>query len=150
MADKDSGIYMETTKKDPEDTIADIKKILKNYGLTKFNETYENGEMSGCIFGMTVMGKELPFKLPINWKPLLEKADRGETKYLKPGDKIQAQRVAWRQVLRWVEAQFALIDLGMAEVQEVFLPYIMISKTKTIFEQIAENGYKLLEDDHAR
>jgi hypothetical protein len=39
-----------------------------------------------------------------------------------------------------VQAQLALIETGMVQTQEVFLPYLMVSPTQTAFEQFAENG----------
>ena len=33
----------------------------------------------------------------------------------------QAYRVAWRNILDWVEAQMALLEIGMAKMEEVFL-----------------------------
>ena len=139
-------IYMETTKKDPEDTMAEIKKLLKKYGMTRFNESYSNGELHGCIFAVDIDGKELAFSLPINWRPLLDRANRGETKYIRSGDAEQSRRVAWRQVLRWIESQLALIDLGMAEFQEIFLPYVMINATQTLYQKMLDTNFKLLEE----
>src|SRR6266478_5746936 len=36
----------------------------------------------------------------------------------------QAYRVAWRNILDWVQAQMALLEIGMAKIEEVFLPYM--------------------------
>jgi hypothetical protein len=123
--------------------MAEIKKLLKRYNLVRFHESYDDGELSGCIFTVRLDGIEVPFNLPINWYPLWEMAKRGETNYIKTVE--QAQRVAWRQILRWVESQFALIDIGMAEFQEVFLPYVMIDKERTLYDQLRESNFKLLE-----
>src|ERR1039458_6782482 len=38
-------------------------------------------------------------------------------------DQERAERIAWRQLLRWVEAQLAMVDLGMAQDAEVFMAY---------------------------
>jgi hypothetical protein len=136
-------LYMETTKKDPEDTMAEIKKLLKKYGMTRFNESYSDGVLCGCIFAIKINGKDQAFSLPINWYPLWERAKKGETKYIK--DEEQAMRVAWRQVLRWIESQLALIDIGMADFQEIFLPYAMINSKQTLYQKMLENDFQLLE-----
>ena len=138
-------LFMETTKKDPEDTMAEIKKLLKHYGMTRFNESYKDGGVSGCVFSVNIMGKETAFSLPINWEPLWERSKRGETKYIK--DEVQAQRVAWRQVLRWIESQLALIDIGMAEFQEIFLPYAMVDANRTLYQKLVETNFLLLTED---
>ena len=61
------------------------------------------------------------------------------------GDRAQAERTAWRQVLRWVEAQMAMIEAGMTQTHEVFMPYAVIpgSDDKTMF-QAWESQQKLL------
>ena len=59
-------------------------------------------------------------------------------------DRAQAERVAWRQVLRWVEVQVAMIDCGMADPAEVFLPYAITASGRTVYQLFAETGTKML------
>ena len=138
-------LYMETTKKSPEQTGSEIENVLKNYGLTKFMKDYKDGEVIGCIFAIEIDGKEIPMKLPVNWKPLLAMANNYETKYIRAGDETQSKRVAWRQVFKWMEAQLSLVEIGMVKIQEVFLPYMMVNKKQTLFEFMESNNYKMIE-----
>lgn len=46
----------------------------------------------------------------------------------------QAQRVAWRIVKDWVEAQVALIQTEMVTLDQVMLPYMIGVGDKTIYE----------------
>ena len=58
-----------------------------------------------------------------------------------------AKRVAWRQILRWVQAQLAMIDTGMVKSEEVFLPYAMVNASdgqKTMYEAMAERKFMAL------
>ena len=48
--------------------------------------------------------------------------------------RAQAERVGWRQLLRWVQAQLAMIEVGMAQRAEVFMPYIQQADGRTFFE----------------
>ena len=137
-------LYMETTKKEPEQTSAEIESLLSQYELTRFMKDYENGEVIGCYFTLKINGKDVPIRLPVRWQPIMQMAETGDTKYIKPGDEQQAKRVAWRQVYRWIESQLALVDLEMVEIAEVFLPYMMINKKQTLFQHMSENGMKLL------
>jgi hypothetical protein len=59
----------------------------------------------------------------------------------------QAERVAWRQLLRWVQAQLAMIDTGMVRTEEVFMPYIVVNAAtnQTLFERMVETQFKMLE-----
>jgi len=132
-------LYMETTNKEPEETAGEIQKFLKGYNLAKFMMDYEAGEISGVIFSISKGGREIPFKLPINHRPLWEMAQARQTKYIR--SEAQARRVAWRQILRWIQSQMALIDTGMVELEEVFLPYMIIDTRKqiTVFNQYQSN-----------
>jgi len=136
-------LYMETTKKEPEETSAEIQCKLKSYGLTRFMFDYENGDISGCVFSLKIKNKEVPIKLPIRWRPLWEMAQAGETKYIKTEE--QAKRVAWRQILKWIESQLAIVDIDMVDIGEVFLPYMLISKSKTLYQHLIDNDMKLIE-----
>ena len=50
--------------------------------------------------------------------------------------KAQAERIAWRLLLRWVQSQLALIEVGMVEVEEVFLPYRQGKDGRTFWELV--------------
>lgn len=42
---------------------------------------------------------------------------------------VQAERVAWRILKRWVDTQLAFIETGMIKFEEVFLSYIVDENT---------------------
>lgn len=49
----------------------------------------------------------------------------------------QAERVAWRIQKDWLEAQLAIVAVKMAELQQVFLPYIQDPQTgETVYEKL--------------
>ena len=55
----------------------------------------------------------------------------------------QAYRVAWRNILDWVQAQMALLEIGMAKIEEVFLPYMQDREGVTFFERMEQRGFLL-------
>ena len=55
----------------------------------------------------------------------------------------QAYRVAWRNILDWVQAQMALLEIGMAKMEEIFLPYMLDRKGRTFFERMEQRGFLL-------
>lgn len=59
-------------------------------------------------------------------------------------DRQQAERVAWRQLLRWVQAQLAMIECGMTEASEVFFPYMQMLSGNTIYELFKASEFKQL------
>ena len=55
---------------------------------------------------------------------------------------------AWRIILRWTQAQMALIETGMVSAAEVFHPYMMIDDQKggrtTLFHGFIESQLRAL------
>lgn len=135
---------MASTKITCAKTAGEIMQVLSRSGATKIMSEYEAMEAVGISF-IVIREKELAFKLPIRWKPVLKAMmdDKKTPSHLCHND--QAKRVAWRQVLRWIEAQMALINTGMANIEEVFMPYLLISPTETLYEKLAENKFKQIE-----
>lgn len=131
---------METTSISVIKTCSEIEEILTKYGVTKIWKDFNNGYVEGISFILPISGNDIPFKLPFRWQSIKALAVGGKTGYKKTADEEQARRVAARMVLRWVEAQFALIEVGMAEVQEVFLPYVMVNQEQTLYNRIKESG----------
>ncbi len=85
------------------------------------------------------------FRLPSNWggiKKLLDK-NKKIPKNLKTEE--QAIRISWRILKDWIEAQMAIIQCGLAELPEVFLPYAMTNNGTTLFQAIKSNNMKYLE-----
>jgi len=60
-------------------------------------------------------------------------------------DRAQAERVAWRIVKDWVEAQLAILESEMVHLDEIFLPYMVNNNGQTVFE-IYRNNQLMLEE----
>ncbi len=135
-------IFMETTSIKPKKTIAEIQMVLRDYGTRQIMTDYNiDGSVASVSFTMEIESALVPFKLPADHKPLLAMAQRGETKYLKRNDEEQARRIAWRQILRWVQAQMAMVEIGMVTADQVFMPYIVIdAKGTTLYQQMISRG----------
>ena len=142
-------LYMETTNKSAEQTISEIQILLRKHNLGRFQMIFSNdGKIESVYFSIRTKESEIPYKLPANHKPLMELAKQGKTKYLKPNDEEQAIKIAWRQIYRWIESQLALIQTQMVDIQEVFLPYMMVDNENTIYQKMLTNGFSgyLLKD----
>lgn len=143
-------IHMETTKVSTTKTLGEIQEVLRKHGMRRFNLMYEDGEVNAVHFtlilqipGQVDLHHEMPYKLPADHKALLTLAGRGETRYLKKDDIEQARRVAWRQVLRWVEAQFAMAELEMVRPEQIFLPYMIVDEEEnTVFDKMQSTGFQ--------
>ncbi len=139
-------MFMETTRIAPERTVSEIQQILAAHGATAILLDYESMKVSAVSFQYDVEGQRVPFRLPCRWTAV-ETVLRSSGKRPRYDDSFEgwARRVAWRQILRWVEAQMALVDTNMVKVQEVFFPYIQTKSGKTVYELQENRGFAALE-----
>jgi len=141
-------LYMETTKIAAEKTAAEISNLLAMAGAQQVMTDYENGQATGLTFAMDVGGNRIGFKLPVRTGAVfvaLNKKRSPKTRDKMSGsDHEQAHRVAWRQVLKWVQAQLALIETGMVKTQEVFMPYACLGNGQTLYEKLEATKFKAL------
>lgn len=131
---------MGTTKIDPSRTIGEITSLLVRAKACSVSTDYQpgTGRVVAVSFTLNVPGRDTPahFRLPCRSDRLLK---------LLRNDREQTERTAWRQVLRWVEAQLAMIEVGMVQTHEVFMPYATVNggESPTMFE-VWESQMKLL------
>jgi hypothetical protein len=55
-----------------------------------------------------------------------------------------AERVAWRQAFRWLQAQLAYVESGNVKIEEVFLAYLQGDDGRTVYEALSTRGFKML------
>jgi len=58
--------------------------------------------------------------------------------------KEQAARIAWRIVKDWIEAQLAMIEAGLVDLEQVFLPYAQDPAGRTVYELMRERKFQPL------
>lgn len=58
-------------------------------------------------------------------------------------DREQAERVAWRIIKDWIEAQMAILESEMVTMDEIFLPYTLDNKGNTLYQLFATNALQL-------
>lgn len=139
-----------TTKIDAFKTISEIQKLLAKAGASKvMNEMDNNGYITALSFMIKFerdSDREIAFKLPTDWRPVLEvmKQDYRVPRGLKTQE--QALRVAWRITKDWVEAQVAFIETNMVTTAQVFLPYAVTPDGSSLYAHIAANYQMLLGD----
>lgn len=99
---------------------------------------------------MSVNNHAIPFKMPVRTDTIfnyfLQRARKAG--YIndarKEKIKEKAKMVAWRQLLRWVQAQLAFIESGMAETAEVFMPYLQTAPNETLYQRAVTMGFERL------
>jgi hypothetical protein len=135
-----------TTSIESEKSIAEIQKCLVKHGAHKIVTDYANGMPSAVTFCLTLNGSMVGFSLPANYSGVL-KAMKNDHKI--PRSKCteaQAQRVAWRIVKDWVEAQMAIVEAQLADMAEVFLPYAITKNGTTLYKEVQGNGMLMLQN----
>lgn len=130
-----------TTKVDVYATLGDIQGQLVKHGAKKIMQDYDD---EGHIMALSFM-IETPFgprgiRLPANVDAVRAVLIRQKIKC----DREQAERVAWRIVKDWVEAQMAILESEMVQMDEIFLPYMLNNAGQTVF-QAYKSDRRMLE-----
>lgn len=107
---------------------------------------YDGKHIIGLSFLIDTGRQQVPVLLPVKTNECLEVLKK--EKQSRPRSNIkatrdQAERVAWRILKDWVEAQMALLDIQMVEFEEIFLPYIEIDGGQTIYQKLEEKHFLL-------
>ena len=133
-----------TTKVPVVRSVQEIQKSLVKAGASSIMQDFnEDGEMSAIAFKITLNGTNISFRLPSKTAEVFEvmKYDGTPRSFLTPE---HAQRVAWRIIKDWVEAQMAIVATNMVTLPQVFLPYAVRPDGTTLYDMIAANPQFLL------
>jgi len=126
-------------------------KLLSKWGVQAMMTEYDGPQVSAVSFKMQVGDRSMGFKMPCNWRAVLQVfkqqgITQGRIKHKDRNLENQAIRTAWRIILVWVQAQLALVEVNMTTVPQVFLPYAITSDGRTLAEKIADDPGLLLGD----
>lgn len=119
-----------TTKVDIYSTIGQIQKNLVKHGAKRIVQDYEGEKIVALCFSIETPIGEQPVRLPANVNAVYAVLQRQKVKC----DYAQAERVAWRIVKDWVEAQMAILESEMVHIDQIFLPYMMNTVGQTVYE----------------
>ena len=126
-------------------TVSEIENILVKHKAKSILKNYEGESISSMSFMVDTNNGSVPVKLPIKTTEclkLLQEAKKNGTKNIKATPE-QAERVAWRVMKDWIEAQMALLDINMVSLEEIFLPYIVDSNGITVYEKLSKANFLL-------
>lgn len=121
-----------------------IQKSLVSHGARQIMFSYnDDGTAEGITFMVMTPQGTLPVRLParINQVEMILYG----TNDLDEKRKMQAYRTGWKNIHDWVDAQMALLETGMVKIEEVFLPYIMVSKDVSMFQKLEGSKFLLPE-----
>ncbi len=141
-----------TSDKPLEKIFAELQQTLASHGAKQISYDYgEDGKVHGVEFAVIVHDRRIRVKLPARIEQaqavLKRQWDEGTISHKRGRENTygyeQAYRVAWRNILDWVQAQMALLEIGMAKMEEVFLPYMQDREGVTLFERMEARGFLL-------
>lgn len=135
-----------TTTVDAFKTVSEIEYILMKHKAKSIMKDYDGETITGLSFLIDTGVRQIPVKLPVKIDECLEvlKKEKMENPRKQIKDtRQQAERVAWRILKDWVEAQMALLDIEMVRFEEIFLPYIETTNGQTIYERLEERQFLL-------
>lgn len=131
-----------TTKVDVYETLGKIQAQLVKHGAKKIMQDYDDhGRIAALSFLVETPTGPRGIRLPANTDAVHHVLTRQKVKC----DREQAERVAWRIIKDWVEAQMAILESEMVQMDEIFLPYMVNNNGQTLFEAYQKNQLRLEE-----
>ncbi len=134
------------TKVSVDRTIGEITSILARKGATQVLTEYGNGQAVSIQLQVDTRHGPFFYALPVNIYAVFDVLTN-ETRIQRahPSERrAQAARVAWRIIKDWIDAQMALLETGMVEMEEVFLPYMLGPGAQTLYRALADGGFRAL------
>lgn len=135
-----------TTTIDAFKTVSEIEYILMRHKAKSIMKDYDGESITGLSFLIDTGTQQIPVRLPAKVDRcllVLQKEKRANPRKQIKDTREQAERVAWRILKDWVEAQMALLDIEMVRFDEIFLPYIQTSDGRTVYERLEEKSFLL-------
>lgn len=125
-----------TTKVNVYTTLGEIQGQLVAHGAKKIMQDYDDqGRIAALTFLINTPSGPRGIRLPANVDAVHAVLTRQKVKC----DREQAERVAWRIVKDWVEAQMAILESEMVQMDEIFLPYMINGQGQTLFQAYRSN-----------
>lgn len=131
-----------TTKVDVYTTLGAIQGQLVRHGAKKIMQDYDDaGRIAAIVFAIDTPTGMRGYRLPANVDAVHAVLAKQKVKC----DREQAERVAWRIVKDWIEAQMAILESEMVQMEEIFLPYMVDGSGQTLFQAYRNNQLLLNE-----
>ncbi len=146
-------IHLYSTSVSVGRTVSEISTLLAEAKATAILSEFNDGVIKAISFRIRTEFGVLTFRLPANVDGVFAVLQRSSSipPRLRSGE--QAGRVAWRITLNWLAAQLALVEAGLATLDQVLLPFCQDPAGVTLYERIREakfSGLLLEESEESR
>lgn len=131
-------------------TISEMQAALARSGARKVMLEYDDqGNAHALMFSLPTPHGERFYTLPCDVAAVervlrQQDADGLIRKSSVKVNRAQAERVAWRVLKDWLEAQLALVRTQMAALDQVMLPYLHVDADHTLYAAWAESEARAL------
>ena len=136
---KASNILNYATEVPTAKTVGEIVQLLAGKAVSSISLDYQDSKVVAITFVIKVADSMVPFRLQPNIEKLYQRPE------IRRQGMPQAERVGWRIVLRWAEAQIALVESNLADMAQVFLPYAMRGE-ESLWQAFQTSNVKQLTD----
>jgi hypothetical protein len=131
-------------------TVGEVQAMLGRAGAIEVMLMFTDRTPSGLRFTLETPAGKQAFAMPVAIDAVhaaLRKHEQERRIILRPGQRTRehAERVAWRVARDWLDAQLALVEAGLAALDEAFLPYLLVSSEQTLYQRFAATGLRELE-----
>jgi hypothetical protein len=137
-----------TTTVAPSRTVNEVHNLLVKAGARSILVDYlaDQRPVAVAFVVETPLGTR-SFRLPVNAESVRKVLynDRKVERRYKTAD--QAERVAWRIVKDWLEAQLAIIETEMVSLDQVMLPYMQGDDGRTVYQLYLDQQLALPKGD---
>jgi hypothetical protein len=136
------GLLNYSTTVSADRTIGEIQSKLAKAGAREIMHGYDSqGNCCELSFRIQTRFGEISFLLPANIGAVEAVLRRGRRRLPYKPMTEQASRVGWRILKDWVEAQLALIETGMVNIEQVFLPFAQDASGQTVYEALQQKKF---------
>jgi hypothetical protein len=138
-----------TTQVPAAKSVGEIEGMLSAHGARSINKEYDaDHQISGLSFVIPRGESMLEFRVPVRPEAVLKVLQRqkmANSRMRRSFSRTQAVMIAWRIAKDWVEAQMALLETEMVELEQIFLPYLIGGDGRTLYEIMAGRGFLMLK-----
>lgn len=129
-------------------TLSEMQRGLAGAGARRVMVEWDNAAAVALSFTLDGPHGERFYTLPCDIDAVLRVLTDTDPRLLKASkvkaDRAQAERVAWRVLKDWLEAQLALLRTQMVTLDQIMLPYVHVDTDRTLYQAWAENETKAL------
>ena len=135
-----------STKVETHRTVSEITRILVRHGASRIVQDFDgSGNVVALKWSLAGRYGTLGYAMPVNYEAVYDVLTDEGLIFKRDTDrrKEQARRVAWRILKDWIEAQIALLESGMVEMEEIFLPYMLAGPgDKTLYKALVDGQFR--------